>query len=129
MTYYNVFGEQVEPINVRASGKPQHDISDIADRGREPDFTKESLIGVNLVVCGITGPEDFPLGAVYFVLLRRETDKPTDEPWGVMFPAGSPAAALVLRAARQNMLPFKGVLERVTSEAHPDQSYWNWRRK
>lgn len=129
MTFYDDFGREVAEVNERIETGKVHDISEILDHGREPDFTKESLIGVPVIVVGIVGPESFPLGHVYFILLRRKLDSSEDEPWGVMFPAASPVVVATLRAARQKMLPFVGILDRTTSASDEDRQYWNWRRK
>jgi hypothetical protein len=112
-------------INVRAENENEvYDIGAVLNRGNIPDFDKATLNGQNVTVVGISGPEAFPLGDVYFLLLYRDGDTRAFDAWGIMLPASSPASTMALRMAQQGYLPFRCKMVLQASSAHKGQEYW-----
>ena len=113
-------------INVRAdSEEAVYDIGVVMNRGNIPDFDKKTLDGQNVTIVGMTGPEDFPMGPVYFLLLYRDGDPRDMDAWGVMIPQGSPAAKRALAMAQGGYLPFRAKMVLEPSTAHKGYEYWN----
>lgn len=115
-----------EAINIRADiDAPIYDIGAILNRGNIPDFDKQTLDGQNVTVVGITGPEEFPMGNVYFLLIYRDGDPRDMDAWGIMIPVNSPAVKRALAMAKGGYLPFRTKMVLEPSRSHKGQSYWN----
>lgn len=121
-------GNQVREESYIAEDNTIHDISEVINHGREPDWEKDTLVDTTITVYGINGPEDWSLGPVYFVLLKRKEDAAIDDPWGVMFPASSPLVKTVLAMARQKKLPFRGLVLKPALLSNPDRTTWTLNR-
>lgn len=131
MSHYDASGNEVRRANYRATDEEVvYDLAMVADHGLQPDFDKDDIDGKLCKIGGIDGPEDFPKGPVYFVLLKRweaTDDKPEPEPdadyIGVMFPATSAVCTRVLQMAEMGALPFMGVPRKVPSKTSGND-YW-----
>lgn len=128
MTHYDSQGRPVERVSFKADidSDVVYDVGEVLDRGVQPDFEKDSLNGQTVMIFGIKGPEDFPMGPVYFVLLKRAVDPREAEPWGVMFPASNrPMIPTILDMATRGRLPFPAVLRLRASESNKGYEYWD----
>jgi hypothetical protein len=125
MQHFDANGREVANVNIRAEDTGEvYDIGAVLNRGNIPDFDKATLNGQNVTVVGISGPEDFQLGPVYFLMLYRDQDPRTIDAWGIMIPATSPAAQRALRMAQSGYLPFRAKMQLVKSQSHKGQEYW-----
>jgi hypothetical protein len=112
-------------INVRADNEDQvYDIGAVLNRGNVPDFDKASLNGQTVTVVGVSGPEEFPLGDVYFLLIYRDGDSRQMDAWGIMIPATSPAAKRAVSMAQAGYLPFRAKMVLQPSQSHKGYEYW-----
>lgn len=119
-------GREVESVNVRANIEDTvYDLGAVMNHGNIPDFDKSTLNGQNVTIVGITGPEEFSLGDVYFLLIYRDGDPRDMDAWGVMIPVTSPAAKRALAMAKGGYLPFRAKMELVPSQSHKGYEYWN----
>lgn len=130
MVRYDANGREITSTSYRAElGGDVHSISEVLDRGIVPDDNfKDGLDGTPVTVVGISGPEEFPMGDVYFILLYREGDNTDQDAWGVMFPATSPIVTQTLRMAARGALPFTGTVHRNDSKSQKGQTYWTFSR-
>jgi len=113
-------------INLRNDDETQvYDIGAVMNRGNIPDFDKKTLDGQNVTVVGITGPEEFQLGTVYFLLIYRDGDSREMDAWGVMIPETSPAVKRALSMAKGGYLPFRAKMVLEASKSHKGFEYWN----
>jgi hypothetical protein len=126
MQQFDANGNEHTGINLRADvTEPVYDIGAVLNRGNIPDFDKKTLDGQDVTIVGISGPEEFPMGPVYFVLLYRDSDPRTIDAWGVMMPATSPAIKRTLAMAKGGYLPFRAKLVLEPSQSHKGYEYWN----
>ena len=134
MSHYDASGNEVKRANFRASDDDVvYDLGMVADHGLTPDFDKSDFDGKLVKVGGIDGPEDFQLGPVYFVLLKRMVathDKPDAGPdedyYGVMFAATAQPVTRTLQMATMGALPFFAVPRLVPSRSKPGYEYWRF---
>lgn len=101
-----------------------YDMGVIMNRGNIPDFDKKTLHNQNVTIVGVTGPEEYPMGSVYFLLLYRDTDPRSIDAWGIMMPETSPAAKRALAMAKGGYLPFRAKMVLQPSASHKGQEYW-----
>jgi len=128
MQQYDANGQPLSggQINLRAEVTDTvYDMGAVINRGNIPDFDKESLNNQNVTVIGISGPEEFPMGNVYFLLIYRDQDPRTIDAWGILIPETSPAAKRALAMAKGGYLPFRAKMVLKASQSHKGQSYWN----
>lgn len=115
-----------EAINLRANpDEVIYDMAAVINHGNIPDFDKSTLNGQNVTVVGISGPEEFPLGEVYFLLVYRDGDPRDMDAWGIMLPVGSPACKRALAMAKGGYLPFRAKMVLEPSQSHKGYEYWN----
>lgn len=125
MQQFDANGNELKGINVRADIEDTvYDIGAVLNRGNVPDFDKATLNGTDVTIVGITGPEEFSMGPVYFLLLYRDGDSHSLDAWGVMIPATSPAAKRALSMAQGGYLPFRAKMVLVPSKEHKGYEYW-----
>jgi len=128
MQQYDANGNAVQEgaINLRADlSDTVYDLGTVLNRGNIPDFDKATLNGQDVTIVGITGPEEFPMGTVYFLLLYRDGDPRDMDAWGVMIPATSPASKRALAMAKGGYLPFRAKMVLEPSQSHKGYEYWN----
>jgi len=113
-------------ISVRAEiTDTVYDMAAVINHGNIPDFDKKTLNGQNVTIVGISGPEEFPMGPVYFLLIYRDGDPREMDAWGIMIPETSPAAKRALTMAKGGYLPFRAKMVLEPSQTHKGYEYWN----
>jgi len=126
MQQFDANGKELEGVNVRADiDAPVYDIGAVLNHGNVPDFDKKTLDGQDVTVVGISGPEEFQMGPVYFLLIYRDGDPRDMDAWGVMISATSPAVKRALAMAKGGYLPFRAKMKLEASQSHKGYEYWN----